>query len=92
MKKARLLMVWLVVSTVLLAHLYFIRFFYGDACIDRGGRFLSDQLMCEAENGFISFSVGPVFYVISCFLFGAFALVLLRLVDGFLGNRSASDT
>lgn len=89
MNRAKIPIVWLVITAILLAHLCFINFFYGDACVDRGGRFVSDKLMCEAESGFISFNVGPIFYVVSCFLFGALALALLAGVDRILKKRRA---
>lgn len=59
----------------------FIEFFYVDSCLDRGGRFLAREMMCEGKAGFISFNVSPIFYILTCVVFGILMLGALKLFD-----------
>lgn len=70
-----------VISLILFLHLQFVKSSFVDSCLDRGGRFLSDKLMCEGETGFISFSLTPFFYFVSCVVFGILTLGVLKLID-----------
>jgi len=90
MKKIRFLIKWFISSSAMLFQMYFVRFFFSDACMDRGGRFLNRELMCEAKSGFVSFNLGPVFYLLTCAFFGGATLCLLMFVDNFLKEKSNS--
>lgn len=58
---------------LILLLLKFIEFCFVDACIDRGGRFLRQELLCEGEGGYISF-----------FNWSPYFLFTLSLIFGFL--------
>ena len=68
-------------SLVMFFQLKFIEFFYVDSCVDRGGRFLAHEMMCEGENVFISFNLSPTFYILTCVFFGVVILGAFKLLD-----------
>lgn len=68
-------------SLVMFLQLKFIEFFFVDNCLDHGGRFLYREMMCEGEKGFISFNLAPIFYILTCIIFGAIILGALKLID-----------
>ncbi|MEK6627406.1 MAG: hypothetical protein AABY53_02175 [Bdellovibrionota bacterium] len=81
MNKLKIFLRMAVVSLAMFFQLQFVKFFFVDSCLDRGGRFLYDELMCEGEKGFISFNLAPVFYILTCILFGLVALGMLKLME-----------
>lgn len=83
MSKLKIILKLVVVSLVMFLHIKFIEFFYIDSCLDRGGRFLTREMMCEGENGFINFGLSPIFYIITCIVFGVVMLGALKLFERF---------
>lgn len=81
MSKLRILIRLGIISFVMFLQLQFVKFFFVDSCVDRGGRFLYEELMCEGENGFISFNLAPAFYILTCMLFGLVGLGMLKLSE-----------
>lgn len=84
MKKIETLLRLAVVSLAMYFQLQSVKLLFGDTCLDRGGRFLSDKLMCEGEKGFISFNLAPAFYILVCIFYGLVTV-------GMLSARGAVD-
>lgn len=86
MRKLKLALRSVTISLAMFLQLQFVKFFFIDSCLDRGGRFLYDELMCESGEGFISFNLAPVFYILTSIVFGLFVLGMLELVERLTRN------
>ena len=78
MKKMMLLFSIIAISGLNYLHIKAVEFFYIDTCLDRGGRFLPGKLMCETEQGFISFNPSPALYIFTCVTFGTLTALIFR--------------
>lgn len=81
MSKLKIISKLVVVSFVMFFQVKFIEFFYIDSCLDRGGKFLVREMLCESEKGFISFNLAPSFYIITYIIFGIIILGCLCLFE-----------